>query len=120
MPVTPERRRELKNGAPRRKTGPKGPNKHKVIRKLHRQLKEDHCADCKTRFPFYVMHFDHVRGKKITEISTLSKTTTDMDLFLAEVAKCDLVCANCHAVRTYKRGYARKPTTAKAILEERE
>jgi hypothetical protein len=29
---------------------------------------------------------------------------------LAELAKCDLVCANCHRIRTRQRGYRNTPS----------
>lgn len=46
------------------------------------------------------MHFDHL-GDKLFEIS--DSLTYSIDRILREVEKCELVCANCHAVRTYNR-----------------
>ena len=60
------------------------------------------CLDCKISYPYYVMDFDHVRGvkhKNVSElISTLSKKKID-----AEIAKCEIVCSNCHRIRTHER-----------------
>ena len=58
------------------------------------------CKDCGKTYPYYVMHFDHLRDKKfnIGAKTSLSKLT-----ILAEIEKCEIVCANCHAERTYKR-----------------
>ncbi len=61
------------------------------------------CADCGGRFPPEAMQRDHPPGvTKVANISSLQnrRSTT---LLKAEVAKCELVCANCHAVRTYHR-----------------
>ncbi len=60
------------------------------------------CADCQIRYPYYVMDFDHVRGKKQSNVmelvSTLDKVKID-----AEIAKCEIVCSNCHRIRTHNR-----------------
>jgi len=48
------------------------------------------------------MDFDHVRGNKITEVSALLGFAS-LERLQLEIAKCDLVCANCHRVRTRKR-----------------
>jgi len=60
------------------------------------------CHDCKRRFPHFVMDFDHVRGEKKF---TIGKGTAkySIEQLKTEVAKCDLVCANCHRIRTYTR-----------------
>lgn len=72
---------------------------------LH-ELKAKPCTDCGGIFPHYVMEFDHVpeRGEKkknICELSGSSKFTSKR--VQEELKKCDLVCANCHKVRTYLR-----------------
>lgn len=60
------------------------------------------CMDCKESYPYYVMDFDHVRGRKhknvMELIPTLSKKKID-----EEIAKCEIVCSNCHRVRTHNR-----------------
>lgn len=61
------------------------------------------CADCGGRFPAIVMEFDHVRGRKKFTVSNRVHGHTGLAPVLAEIAKCDLVCANCHRVRTWKR-----------------
>jgi len=68
-----------------------------------RDLKEKiPCMDCGINYPYYVMDFDHVRGKKHANvmelIPTLSKKRIDQ-----EIAKCELVCSNCHRKRTHFR-----------------
>lgn len=69
-------------------------------------LKSNPCVDCGGKFPHFVMEWDHVpeRGKKICCVSTLfSGRKITAPTIVNELAKCDLVCANCHKVRTYKR-----------------
>jgi hypothetical protein len=68
-------------------------------------LKDVPCSDCGGRFISAVMEFDHVpeRGAKSFVISAgLSKA---WELVLEEIKKCDVVCANCHRVRTVKRRF---------------
>lgn len=59
------------------------------------------CADCRQRFPAVCMDFDHVRGTKVGNVSGMQ--TASIDTLEAEIAKCDVVCANCHRLRTEAR-----------------
>lgn len=72
------------------------------------QAKALPCADCGNSYPVCVMDFDHVRGEKqFTIASFTGKPLTDrkLSLLLEEIAKCDVVCANCHRLREEaKRG----------------
>ena len=69
-----------------------------------REIKESKpCIDCKTFYPYYVMHFDHMKSsEKIDKVSAIIHTSS-LDTILKEIEKCELVCANCHSVRTWKR-----------------
>lgn len=60
------------------------------------------CADCAGSFPSYVMDFDHVRGVKTADVSSLV-LRKNLERLLEEIEKCDVVCANCHRIRTFKR-----------------
>ena len=64
-------------------------------------LRENPCADCGEDDPV-VLEFDHLRDKQFA----ISKGLTDRNWqdVLDEIAKCDVVCANCHRRRTAKRG----------------
>ena len=68
------------------------------------KLKEAPCLDCGQVFSPCCMDFDHVRGEKLLDISQMF--TSSWTKVLEEVAKCDLVCANCHRVRTSLRRVA--------------
>ena len=72
------------------------------IRRIIQQAKSKSCTDCKNSFPYYVMDFDHVRGEKKFNIGE-SVSCGSSSRVLEEIEKCDLVCANCHRVRTYNR-----------------
>lgn len=66
------------------------------------------CADCKVSYPTYVMQFDHLdAAAKEFNIGVIGPTAGRSRL-LAEIAKCDVVCANCHAERTHQRRQLRE------------
>lgn len=67
--------------------------------KLILKLKDNPCMDCGNKFHPCAMDFDHVKGEKIFSLNTMYSEIK----VLEEVAKCELVCANCHRVRTYNR-----------------
>jgi hypothetical protein len=58
------------------------------------------CMDCGGLFPWVCMDFDHVRGKKLFNIA--EGMQKKLSVLLAEIAKCDVVCSNCHRIRTHK------------------
>lgn len=65
-------------------------------------LKENKpCADCGVSYPPYVMDFDHV-GSKTMNISKM-RQVNGRDTIDKEISKCELVCANCHRIRTHTR-----------------
>lgn len=47
------------------------------------------------------MDFDHVRGAKVSGIANM--WSWHPDRVRTELAKCELVCANCHRIRTVRR-----------------
>lgn len=65
-----------------------------------RKAKAQPCADCLGTFPPCAMDFDHVRGVKEFGVAAGICRVSDQRL-LAEIAKCDVVCANCHRIRTH-------------------
>ena len=63
-------------------------------------LKDVPCADCGGRFPPCVMDYDHRDGDdKLGNISAVL-TRWSWSRILAEIAKCEIICANCHRIRT--------------------
>ena len=75
-----------------------------VAREYVRELKEaSPCMDCGQKFPFMCMDFDHVSDDKQYSVGSLVGSGASLDLLKKEIAKCELVCANCHRVRTHTR-----------------
>ncbi len=69
---------------------------------LVRAAKSQPCADCHGRFPPCAMDFDHVRGRKLGNIAHL-KNYAPTAVLIAEMEKCEVVCANCHRIRSAAR-----------------
>ena len=70
--------------------------------------KETHpCTDCGDCFPYYVMDFDHL-GNKSFAISRYKHSTNSLERVREEIAKCELVCSNCHRIRTFRRMQEKK------------
>lgn len=60
------------------------------------------CMDCGKIFHHSAMDFDHVRGRKVMNVSQMAARSYSLDRIVDEIAKCDVRCANCHRVRTFK------------------
>lgn len=77
--------------------------RHERYAKIQGVKEGQPCADCGRDFPYYVMDFDHHDpSTKVADVSQLVKKMVSWPKVEAEIAKCDLVCANCHRLRTYK------------------
>jgi hypothetical protein len=78
--------------------------KRALWRRYVTELKENTpCMDCGFQYPHYVMDFDHRPGvEKKFQMGSLSKVPS-MEALKEEIAKCDIVCANCHRHRTFMR-----------------
>lgn len=92
----------------------KYPTRHAATQKRHSEnviktnkaklaeLKRAPCADCGVQYPPYVMHYDHRDpSTKLYAIAQMVGTTFSWEKIEAETKKCDLVCSNCHAERTW-------------------
>lgn len=61
------------------------------------------CADCNGSYPYEVMEFDHLDPEtKVGDVAVMARKQKASVVF-AEIAKCELVCANCHRIRTLTR-----------------
>ncbi len=58
------------------------------------------CADCGKEHSSFVMDFDHVSGNKEGVISQMARRPVGLEKLKKEIAKCEVVCSNCHRYRT--------------------
>jgi hypothetical protein len=65
-------------------------------------LKEHPCVDCGEKDPI-VLEFDHVRGIKVANVSTMINTLRSLDAIKSEINKCEIRCSNCHKRKTAKQ-----------------
>lgn len=63
------------------------------------------CLDCGEPDPV-VLEFDHVRPGKVTEVTALTSRGARAEMLATEIARCEVVCASCHRLRTAERSRA--------------
>jgi hypothetical protein len=71
------------------------------LRELIAAAKHVPCADCGGTFPAVCMDFDHVGGDKDRNVADMVRRAVSSARLLAEIAKCEVVCSNCHRIRTF-------------------
>jgi len=62
-------------------------------------VKNKGCTDCKENNPI-VLEFDHQRDKQYNISNMMSMSRNKI---ISEINKCEIVCANCHRIRTAKQ-----------------
>jgi len=69
-----------------------------------RGYKQDNptCSDCGEDHPWWRLDFDHL-GEKTADVSRAGSRGWSIKRVMAEIAKCELVCSNCHRDRTHFR-----------------
>lgn len=95
--------------------------------KFLRDLRRVPCADCGGTFEPYQMDFDHRDPTtKSFEVTTGRAMLMSRDRLLEEVAKCEILCANCHAIRSARQAAQRgesqrtsRPDTARSVSARR-
>lgn len=86
--------------------GEKIPQKRKrmVLRALINKHKNQPCADCGKIYPPYAMELDHLDGaEKEGTVSSMVSKEQNIEDIEKEVAKTQVVCLNCHRLRTKNR-----------------
>lgn len=74
------------------------------LRAIMWSVKQRPCQDCGGTFHPWVMEFDHRDGTvKASAVADLASKGCPDARLLEEISKCDVVCANCHRLRTYSR-----------------
>jgi hypothetical protein len=76
------------------------------------EVKNVPCKDCGVRYPPYVMQFDHLGDKSFTISEYARNGNVSWPKLRREIAKCEVVCANCHFERTHQRLKERVPAAA--------
>ena len=75
-----------------------------VLRVIVDARRAQPCADCGGSFPTCAMDFDHRPGEtKFMMVTSLVRQHHPISRVIEEMAKCDVVCANCHRIRTRQR-----------------
>lgn len=94
-----ERSAEWMRGHP----GYLGPTRQKMV-DWAVAFRDKPCKDCGGKFHFSAMDLDHRPGvKKVGSVSEMIARGRPSSEVKREAEKCDVVCANCHRVRTWKR-----------------
>lgn len=75
--------------------------KEQMRRRMAEYLRDQACVDC-GEDDLRVLEFDHLRDKTM-EVSVLVARGHSWERILEEIAKCEVVCANCHRRRTHDR-----------------
>jgi hypothetical protein len=79
-------------------------SKAKRRRKMWEYKENVGCFDCGEKYPHYILEFDHKpEYKKVGSPSEIAYQK-NISAAMEEVEKCDVVCANCHKIRTHNRG----------------
>jgi hypothetical protein len=76
-------------------------NKQEYKKKLAKIKEDSGCVDC-GESNHIVLDFDHLRDKKYN-ISRMIHDGFSWSAIKKEIAKCEVVCANCHRIRTHNR-----------------
>ncbi len=69
------------------------------------------CSDCGYKKYPEALDFDHLRDKK-HDIGGMCNARISKERILLEIAKCEVVCANCHRHRTWLRNACKQPAAA--------
>ena len=73
-----------------------------ALRAFIKEVKNAPCMDCGRVYPACVMDFDHRKGEvKDKCVGEAANRGWSLDRLKREIAKCDIVCANCHRIRTH-------------------
>lgn len=107
MPKTPERQREYVRGHYQRNRQyyiDKTLKRRNETQEVINEAKSKPCADCGIQYPLCVMDFDHLdRTTKLVDIGKLARKGWSLARVQQEIDKCEVVCANCHRIRTHIR-----------------
>lgn len=72
-----------------------------AIEQLIKETKSVPCMDCGVSYPPYVMDFDHRDPDQKEFVISRMTNSGNITAVKKEIAKCDVVCSNCHRIRTH-------------------
>ena len=75
----------------------------KILKAEVNEIKSKPCMDCGVSYPPYVMDFDHRVGVEKEGLVSKLVAQGSRQRVYKEIEKCDVVCANCHRIRTWER-----------------
>jgi hypothetical protein len=78
------------------------------IRRMAEKAEARPCADCGIQYQPWQMDFDHIEDNKVMRVAELVRRKVSIRKLREEIAKCEVVCANCHRNRTHNRRMAEK------------
>ena len=74
------------------------------LAKIQKIKQDSGCIDCKVKYPHYMLDFDHLpEYEKIGSPANIGRRHS-WKKAIEEIAKCEIVCANCHRIRSFNRG----------------
>lgn len=88
--------------------------KRKIVEFLNKYKLEKGCKDCGYKKYPVALDFDHTDGTKEFNVCNAKSIRQAME----EIKKCEVVCSNCHRVRTVKRLYPCKPDIFEITYEK--
>lgn len=109
--VSPEKRQQYYRDRTTRdgymdKLRAQGRERSGVVREFLQTYKlERGCADCGYKAHHVALDFDHITPDKKLNVCNAKS----IEQAKSEIQKCEVVCSNCHRIRTYNRLYPCKP-----------
>lgn len=109
------RRRASREWAQRKRVDPKVKERERVTTRqrsrirlamIHNIKLKRGCMDCGYNLHPAALEFDHVRGVKLKNVSKTALSS--LEAIRLEIEKCEVVCSNCHRIRTYERAQKTK------------
>jgi hypothetical protein len=78
-------------------------NQIKLREDVRKYKEESGCVDCDGKYPYFMLQFDHVGDDKLYNVAKLTGEHSSRKRVFEEIEKCEVVCGNCHSVRTFLR-----------------
>jgi hypothetical protein len=66
------------------------------------------CLDCGKKYPHYVMDFDHLEDHEKEFNISAEISRKGFEQIKLEVKKCEVICSNCHRIRTWVRKHGKQ------------